>query len=83
MADFLAQLEALAALEHDRWSRWQKYLHSKCTANAGGSLTIPAELVDRWDLQIETAYNDLTPEEKDSDRREACRTLALLEGIKD
>ena len=40
-------IELLADFEHDRWSRWQKYLFSKCIVNVDGSLTIPKELVDR------------------------------------
>jgi hypothetical protein len=70
--------EALADLEHDRWSRWMKYQFSKGTFNDDGSWTMPAESVERWKRQMETPYADLTESEKDSDRREADKTLKVL-----
>lgn len=62
--------EWLASIEHDRWCHWQSYLHSKCIKNDDGSLTIPKELVERWDRQINTKYEDLSESEKESDRAE-------------
>jgi hypothetical protein len=41
-------IERLAEKEHGSWSHWMKYLFSKCTANADGSMTIPPALVARW-----------------------------------
>lgn len=70
--------ERLASIEHDRWGHWQSYLHSRCTRNADGTLTIPAELVTRWERQIATGYDDLLEAEKDSDRLEADKTLAAI-----
>lgn len=61
-------MEALAALEHERWSRWQRYLHSRCEVRADGALVIPAELVARWEDQISRPYDALTDTEKESDR---------------
>jgi len=72
--------ERLADLEHDRWARWQKYLHSKCERNLDGSLTIPAGYVKQLTRQIETPYPRLSEAELDSDRREADRTLAVILG---
>ena len=73
-------IEKLADYEHDRWSRWQKHLFSKCINNNDGSMTIPKEFVDRWTRQINTNYIDLSEQEKDSDRKEAIR---IIECIKD
>ena len=71
-------IEKLADYEHDRWSRWQKYLFSKCTINQDGSLTIPKNFVDRWTIQMNTNYNNLSIEEKQSDRKEAYMILDII-----
>lgn len=61
-------LEELAAIEHERWSRWQSYLHDKCIRNEDGSLTIPREFVDRWHDQMSKPFSELSEKEKQSDR---------------
>ncbi len=63
-------LEELAAIEHERWSHWQKYLHKQCKKNEDGSLTIPTNLVSRWTAQANTDYSELSEKEKDSDREQ-------------
>lgn len=70
--------EELAALEHERWAKWQEYLHSVAQANTDGSLEIPSELVRRWERQINTAYADLTEDEKNSDREQVDAYLPLI-----
>lgn len=69
--------EQLAAYAHAAWAGWTKYLFSKCVRHDDGSLTIPAELVQRWQRQIDTAYVDLPEHEKASDRTEADAMLAI------
>ncbi|WKT72906.1 MULTISPECIES: hypothetical protein [Acinetobacter] len=71
-------IEKLAAIEHERWAHWQSYLHSKCLKNENGSLTIPAELVERWNKQINTGYEELTEDEKESDREQVQKYFYLL-----
>jgi len=71
-------LEALAALEHERWSHWQRYLHSKCVPGEDGSLTIPADLVARWTGQMSTPYAELSETERESDREQVRRSLAVI-----
>ncbi len=63
-------MEKWAALEHERWAHWQKYLHSQCETRADGALIIPAASVAHWEHQIATRYSELTEKEKDSDRKE-------------
>ena len=70
--------ERLADYEHERWSRWQKYLFSKCISNPDGSMTIPKEFVDRWMFQMNSKYEELTEEEKNSDRKEATKILNII-----
>lgn len=73
-----ALIETLSALEHDRWAHWQNYLHSKCKENDDGSLTIPKELVEKWNAQIQTSYSDLTEKEKESDREQVMKYLHYI-----
>lgn len=71
-------IEKLANLEHERWSRWQNYMHSKCMRQSDGSLLVPSALVERWERQMQTAYWDLTDEEKTSDRDQVQQYLPLI-----
>lgn len=73
-------IEDLAAIEHDRWSHWQRFMHSKGKRLPDGSLVLPAELVGRWDTQIATAYADLSETEKEGDREQVRRYLPLIIG---
>lgn len=71
-------LEELAAIEHERWSHWQRHVHAKGRRQSDGSLVLPAELVERWERQIATEYADLNEAEKESDREQVRRYLALI-----
>lgn len=80
--------EALSDYAHDAWSRWMNYLFSKCTDLAltvdGGKgsnhvLVIPPSLVKRWKRQLRTHYQDLPENEKESDRQEADKMLAIID----
>jgi Fe-S cluster biosynthesis and repair protein YggX len=75
--------EVFAAIAHDAWAGWMKYLFEKChTADAaplcGKEVVIPAELVERWTRQLNTPYADLPENEKESDRKEADKYLGVL-----
>lgn len=72
-------LEVLSNIEHERWARWQKYLHSLCHRVSDGSLIIPSDSVAHWEKLINTKYKDLPEISKESDRKEARITLSLLE----
>ncbi|MBU1767955.1 MAG: hypothetical protein KJ648_07625 [Candidatus Omnitrophica bacterium] len=73
-------LEKLAAQEHARWAGWMEHLFSKCkcrllAAEPQGrvyEIVIPPDAI-KW-----TKYADLSEREKESDRVEARKTLALL-----
>ena len=71
-------LEVLAAVEHERWSHWQRYLHSRCERGEDGSLTIPPALVSRWEQQMSTPYSQLSEDEKESDREQVRRYLSVM-----
>lgn len=70
--------EQLAALAHAQWSGWMVYLFGLSHSNGDGTLTIPANIVARWQGQIATPYTELTEREKDSDRVEADRVLDVV-----
>ncbi len=71
-------LEKLAAIEHERWAHWQRYMHDKGESRPDGSLVLPGELVRKWDAQIATKYADLSEKEKESDREQVRRYLPLI-----
>ena len=70
--------EALADLQHDIWAHWMRWVFHICPSAPDGSITIPPNLVERWQRQIVTTYADLSEKEKASDREQADKVLALL-----
>jgi hypothetical protein len=79
VADVLNGLmEELAAVEHERWSHWQRYMHSKGERQPDGSLVILPELVERWERLMATPYRALTDAEKESDREQVRRYLQTI-----
>ncbi len=72
------ELELLANAEHERWSHWQRYLHSKCERGADGSLVLPAALADHWERQFSMPYDELSEDEKESDREQVRRYLPII-----
>jgi len=71
--------DELANYAHEAWSGWIGYLFAKSIANEDGTITIPQWAVDRWNRQAKTPYADLPENEKDSDRDEARKMLAIIE----
>jgi len=71
-------MEQLAAVEHERWSHWQRYLHSKCVRQPDGSLLLPADLVTQWEKQIDKKYAELSDQERESDREQVRKYLPLI-----
>lgn len=57
------------------------YLFTKGTFNADGSFTIKPEFVARWQRQMQTQYNDLPEDEKESDRKIAEQISKVLEEV--
>jgi len=79
MSNKNALREELAALSHRQWSGWMDYMFASCDENLeDGSIYIPSELVERWKRQARTPYEELSEEEKDSDRAEADRVLETM-----
>ena len=72
--------EHLAKYAHNAWSGWMQYLFEKSTLNNDGTVTIPKWAVDRWTRQSNKNYTELPEDEKDRDRHEADRMLAIING---
>ena len=74
-------LEEAAALEHERWARWQKYLHSKLVlpSQDNGWAWLPKKMYQRWERQIKTPYSELSEEETESDRKEVRKYFPLIQ----
>lgn len=60
--------ERLAALEHEQWAHWTRYLLDHLTP----------ENVEHWRKPIDTPYEGLSEPEKQSDREWADRVLELV-----
>lgn len=70
--------EELAALAHEQWSGWVKYMFKCMTHNDDGTSTVPEWACQRWVRQMYTPYADLPENEKESDRTEADKVLAII-----
>ena len=70
--------EELAAYAHRAWSGWMRYLFGKSRRNKKGQVIIPKWAVDRWYRQLIIPYENLSEEEKDSDRQEADKFIAII-----
>lgn len=77
-AELTELTEMLAELEHERWSDWQRYVHSEGMRSANGDLILPARLVAGWERQFNTPYSALTEAEKESDRKQVRKYLPLI-----
>jgi hypothetical protein len=71
-------IEALAAIEHERWSDWQEYVHESCGHDEYDRLILDPDRYNGWKRQIATPYADLSEREKQSDREQVMRYWPLL-----
>jgi hypothetical protein len=71
-------IEKLAVMIHEQWSGWMKYLFDKGIFKKDGTWEMPKWAVERWKRQMKTEYNDLSEEEKESDRIEAKKFIEIL-----
>jgi len=75
-------IELLANIQHQIWSHWMKYQFLVCQENPDGSVTIPAEKVERWKRQKNTDYLALSEAEKVSDREQAEKIIKAFMSIR-
>jgi hypothetical protein len=82
VSDGRTLFEQLAAIEHERWAHWQRWMHDQGRRDERTrALVIPATLVDRWERQIATPYADLSEAEKASNREQIDRYWLLIEPL--
>jgi len=55
-----------------------RYVFSKSERNIYGTITIPKSDVNRWERQMNTNYDDLLDEKKESDRKEADDIIEII-----
>lgn len=67
-------LEALAHLEHERWAGWEEYRADRQHDRHPSGESFEA----RWYRQRRTRYADLSEAERESDRIEARKGLAVI-----
>jgi hypothetical protein len=73
--------EQLAAIEHERWADWQKWMHkqmSDAIMDGKAVFTLPVEAVVAWERQIQTPYAKLSDKEKASDMEQVDRYWPLI-----
>lgn len=73
--------EKLAEFAHNQWSGWMRYLFEKSSYLKDGSAVIPKWAVERWTRQLSTIYEELSEEEKNSDRKEAEEMLNIFKKV--
>ena len=61
-------IEWVSEIVHNQWANWAEYILDNMTE----------ENIKRWRRQIETSYEDLSEEEKDSDRYFAKKYVHLM-----
>lgn len=73
-------IEPLSDYAHEAWAGWMRYLFNKSAPlNEDGTVTIPKWAVERWLRQSAASYAELPEAEKESDRDEARKMLAIVE----
>lgn len=76
----IANLEArrqLADYAHSAWGGWMRHMFGKSEIKDGTAI-IPATLVERWQRQLSTKFEDLPKQEQASDYVEADKIMQLL-----
>lgn len=70
-------VEPLASYAHTMWCEWIRYIFTNSMMK-GGSLIVPARFVTKWKRQLNTDYEDLPDNEKESDRFHAREMLNTI-----
>lgn len=74
----------MADYVHRNWSHWMKHFFTKGMPMYGPSdnqrgYYLSGEYAERWRRQMETPYEELSPEEQESDRKIAGEMIAAMD----
>lgn len=72
--------ENLSSEMHNIWIHWMTYLQGEVEWREDIGWIIPEDVIIGWQRQMRTPYCELSEREKDSDRSQADRVIALLGG---
>lgn len=75
--------EDLAALEHNQWALWTRYMLAALQplmmpVPCDDTSALAMRRLEGWQRQVDTPYAELSEDEKDKDREWADRVLHLL-----
>ena len=70
--------EAIAATVHEIWIHWMEYLYSKGRTMPSGDFIIDFDDYFHWMQQMEKSYHSLSEREKESDRDQADKIIAII-----
>jgi len=71
-------LDEIANVQHEIWSHWMRYLFEISLQNEDGTVTIPADKVERWKRQMITKYANLSDDEQRSDLEQAQKVVDVV-----
>jgi len=71
-------LNRFADLQHEIWAHWMCHLFEVSIHNEDGTITIPADKVERWKRQMTTQYVDLSTDEQKSDLEQAQKLMTVI-----
>jgi len=75
-------IEKLASYVYQMWLEWMLYMFDRSISCADGATLIPAKLTEQWILKVETNYEDLSENEKESYQKEARKIIEIIDRIK-
>lgn len=75
----MSERERLANLMHEIWAHWMKYVFARCWETLDADMVIPFDFASRWQRQMDMDYEQLSEQDKESDRQQADKILAVLE----
>ncbi len=72
----------LAAVQHEIWSHWMKYLRSQ-GKYVGDHFLLDGDDMEKWMKQTATPYSELSEKEQRSDREQADKVILVLARVEE